>query len=72
MNHRVKELFISSLIGMVALYPSLLIVSIVLDPYIQDFTLPTVVLIESIIIAPILQLIALPLAYNFIKRITGL
>lgn len=72
MNHRVKELFILSLIGMVALYPSLLIVSIVLDPYMQDFTLPTVVLIESIVIAPILQVIALPLAYNFIKRITGL
>ena len=58
---------------MVVLYPSLLIVSIVLlDPYMQDFTLPTVVLIESIVIAPILQVIALPLAYNFIKRITGL
>lgn len=72
MNHRVKEFFILSLIGMVALYPSLLIVSIVLDPYMQDFTLLTVVLIESIIIAPILQLIALPLAHNFIKRLTGL
>ena len=72
MKQKSKDFFISSLIGMVALYPSLLIVSIALDPYMQDFTLPTVVLIESIIIAPILQLIALPLAHNFIKRLTGL
>lgn len=72
MKHNGKEFFMLSLIGIVALYPSLLIVSIVIEPYVKDFALPTTILIKSIIVAPILQLIALPLAHNFIKRITGL
>lgn len=55
-----------SLIGIVVLYPSLLIISMVIEPYVKDFTLPTVILIESIIIVPILQIVALPLAHNFI------
>lgn len=72
MKQKSKEFFISSLTAIVALYPSLLIVLTIINPYIRDFTLPTVILIESIIVAPILQFITLPLAYNFIKRITGM
>lgn len=72
MKLKSKEFFISFLVGIVALYPTLLIVSILINRYVKDFTLPTVILIESIIVAPILQLITLPLVHNFIKRITGL
>jgi antibiotic biosynthesis monooxygenase (ABM) superfamily enzyme len=71
MKSQIKNRLRQILIGYIGLFPTLLIVLSVLKPVTKDLSFPMVVLIETIILVPLTQMVAFPLAGWLFNRIRG-